>query len=788
MARKKETPPPPPKPRFTLNPELWKQLVAIGLIALALVILLSLVTGDRGPATDFLITSLRLFVGWGVILAPIWLVAAGAYLFLDSLNRLPNIGLERPLGAILLYLVALAFIHLVVKSLGGYSDAKMPVMDAGGMVGQTVANLLVGAVNEAGAYILLVALMLVGIVMALNISLTQIPAIVQHGLARTRGEAFMPGVKINLGPSRTQPSLIPPLPGKGDEQSSGRRASVQATASQPRGDSTTARPGAREKKPAVVLGRAEEPQPPLPPMMPRIIGEVKHEWTLPNADGILAPNVEQELSQSEIRDRVKIIEQTLGQFGVPARVVEVSQGPTVTQFGIEPGFVDRKGTDGQSKQVKVKVSAIAGLANDLALALAASPIRIEAPIPGRAMVGIEVPNSQTALVSLRSVVESEPYVKEESRLKIALGQDVAGQPIVADLGTMPHLLIAGATGSGKSVCINAVIACLLMTNSPNELNLVMVDPKMVELVTYNGVPHLVMPVITDVDRVVNALQWAASEMERRYKLFATAGARNLDGYNRHQTELNEPKLPYLVIIIDELADLMMSRAEECEKLICRLAQMSRATGIHLILATQRPSVDVVTGLIKANFPARIAFAVTTQTDSRVILDGSGAEKLLGRGDMLYMSSDSSKLVRLQGCYVSDDELRKLVTYWRGQVVPDGSEPENAGAMAEAAPIPLVQRPLWEDVIAQQKAQAAAAGRDELLDKAIEVVQQHGRASVSLLQRKLRIGYSRAARLIDLLEEDGVIGPPKEAGREREVLVRGSTPADSREWNEADEEE
>jgi S-DNA-T family DNA segregation ATPase FtsK/SpoIIIE len=352
---------------------------------------------------------------------------------------------------------------------------------------------------------------------------------------------------------------------------------------------------------------------------------------------------------------------------------------------------------------------------------------------------------------------------------------------------MPHLLIAGATGSGKSVCINAVIACLLMNNSPQDLNLVMVDPKMVELVTYNGIPHLVMPVITEVERVVNALQWALSEMERRYKLFASAGARNLDGYNVYQTERNEPRLPWLVFIIDELADLMLSHAEECEKLITRLAQMARATGIHLILATQRPSVDVVTGLIKANFPSRIAFAVTTQVDSRVILDSTGAEKLLGRGDMLYMSSDSSKLVRLQGCYVSDDELRRIVHYWRAAAAPEGMPIEaNHGAELPPPPVALKQQPLWEDVLAQQKAAAASSGRDELLDNAIGVVQQHGRASVSLLQRKLRIGYSRAARLIDLMEEEGIIGPPEEAGRERKVLVKGSTPPDQRQWEDEDE--
>ena len=777
--RKKETPAPKTQLTFNLNPELWKQVVAIALIAIAVIILLSLVTSSRGPVTESLIQGLQFLVGWGVVLAPIWLVAFGIYLFLDSLNKIPNIGLERPVGAAMLYLVALALIHLIALGATSVRSSDL-VSGSGGVVGAFIGDVLTAAVGDSGAYVVLTALACVGIIFLLHLSLGDLIGGYTVVVSRLRGQQMIPGVRINTPGSRSAAPipLVPSLPlNKGDA----RREELPP----PRG-STRDKPGAKDskdKKSVVVIGRADEPAPPLPPMKARVIGGEQHEWALPSPGTVLEAQSEQELSQAEIRDRVKIIEQTLAHFGVPARVVEVSQGPTVTQFGVEPGFTERKSADGQSKQVKVKVSAIAGLANDLALALAASPIRIEAPIPGRAMVGIEVPNSQSALVNLRSVVESETYVKMESPLKIALGQDVSGQAIVADLGLMPHLLIAGATGSGKSVCINALIACMLMNNKPNELNFVMVDPKMVELVTYNGTPHLVMPVITEVDKVVNALNWALSEMDRRYRLFAKSGVRNIEGYNQYLYERNEPKLPYLIIIIDELADLMMSRAEECERSICRLAQMARATGIHLILATQRPSVDVVTGLIKANFPARIAFAVTTQVDSRVILDTVGAEKLLGRGDMLYMSSDSSKLVRLQGCWVSDDELRRLVQYWRSAAAPEGALTPRGGdehSMSGVLTTPTRQQPLWEDVLAQQK---QSDGRDELLDKAIEVVQQHGRASVSLLQRKLRIGYQRAARLIDLMETEGIVGPMEEPGRERKILIRGSTPASSREWEE-----
>jgi S-DNA-T family DNA segregation ATPase FtsK/SpoIIIE len=781
MTRKKETPL-PAKQQLQLNPELWKQILGIALMALGVVTLLLLLPGNQGWLKDSLLGSLNVLVGWGVVLAPLWFFAAGLYLFFDSLNKIPNIGLERPIGGTLLFVALIAFIHLLVARFGAYKDETQVLVNGGGWVGMFVGKLLSSAVSEAGAYIVLVALMLAGIIMLFNVSLAQIGAGVRYLLARLRGE---PPYKINApgAPARTPPiSLIPPTSGrkKGD--------APPPPMAPPHEPSPTITPKPTRERPRVVVGRAEPPRPPAPagPVMPRVIGEEKRSWALPLTDQVLDAHTEQELSQAEIRDRVKIIEQTLAHFGVPARVVEVSQGPTVTQFGVEPGFVERKGQDGQAKQVKVKVAAIAGLANDLALALAASPIRIEAPIPGRAMVGIEVPNAQKAMVSLRSVIESEVYTKMESRLKIALGQDVAGQAMCADLAAMPHLLIAGATGSGKSVCINAVIACLLMNNTPQELRLLMVDPKMVELVTYNGIPHLVLPVITELDKVVSALQWATSEMDRRYREFSRVGVRNLEGYNVYATERNLEKLPYLVLIIDELADLMMSQPVEVEKLICRLAQMSRATGIHLIIATQRPSVDVVTGLIKANFPARVAFAVTTQVDSRVILDGPGAEKLLGRGDMLVMSSDSSKLTRLQGCWVSDDELRRLVRYWRMAAAPEGSttipEPEISAPTLLA---PIKQAPLWEEVVEQQKQNE---NRDELLDQAIEIVKRQERASVSLLQRKLRIGYSRAARLIDLMEEQGIIGPATEGGQGRKVLVREAAGEDEESVERAWEEE
>jgi S-DNA-T family DNA segregation ATPase FtsK/SpoIIIE len=483
-------------------------------------------------------------------------------------------------------------------------------------------------------------------------------------------------------------------------------------------------------------------------------------------DEVLEDAPEQEMSKSEIRERARIIEDTLASFAVPAKVVEVNRGPTITQFGVEPGYIERRSSNGRISKSKIKVSKIANLSNDLALALAASPIRIEAPVPGRSIVGIEVPNSEISLVALRTVLESEAYRKIKGPLPIALGQDVAGNPIATDLADLPHLLIAGATGSGKSVCVNSIIASLLCSRTPDEVQFIMVDPKMVELTAYNGIPHLRAPVVIELERVVGVLNWATREMDERYKQFNRARARNIEAYNQQLIARGERPLPYVVVVIDELADLMMVAPDEVERAICRIAQMARATGIHLVIATQRPSVDVVTGLIKANFPARISFAVTSQVDSRVIIDTTGADRLLGRGDMLFMAPDSSKLVRQQGCFVSDKELSALVRYWKGvRIAQEPPEPEE-----------VVQQQMWDEIDASQ---ARAAQQDELLPRATAIVREQHRASISMLQRQLRIGYSRAARLIDTMEEQGIIGPAPGGSGTREVLKASPSPQASK---------
>ena len=448
--------------------------------------------------------------------------------------------------------------------------------------------------------------------------------------------------------------------------------------------------------------------------------------------------------------QARVIEETLLGFGIPAEVVEVNQGPSITQFGLKPGTIMKKMSDGRMVEQRIRVNKISALVNDLALALSAAPIRIETPVPGRPIVGIEVPNQTISAVSLREVMETDVFRKAKGNLVVGLGRGVSGRVSVIDLTKMPHLLIAGATGAGKSVCINTIITTLLMTHTPETLRFLMIDPKMVELTSYNSIPHLIAPVVTDFEQVGGALAWATREMERRYKAFAKVQARSILSYNSKVTD--EEQEPFLVVIIDELADLMMLAADEVERHICRIAQMARATGIHLIIATQRPSTDVVTGLIKANFPARIAFAVSSQIDSRVIIDAPGADKLLGRGDMLYMAPDSPKLARLQGCFVDEPEIQAVVSFWQQQnTLPKTKHDEKS----EPEILP------WADILEE-------AGKDDLLEKAIALVMENERASTTLLQRKLGLGYPRASRLMDQLEAEGVVGPA-EGNAPRPVL-------------------
>lgn len=468
--------------------------------------------------------------------------------------------------------------------------------------------------------------------------------------------------------------------------------------------------------------------------------EVENEsYRLPSLQLLASPvSHSQQQEKSQIQSTVRKLEQTFQSFGVKARVSKVHVGPAVTKYEVNP-------------DIGVKVSKIVNLHDDLALALAARDIRIEAPIPGKSAIGIEVPNSEVAQVSLREVMQ--PQMKPESKLLFGLGRDIAGESIASELNKMPHLLIAGATGSGKSVCVNGIITSILLRAKPHEVKMMMIDPKKVELNVYNGIPHLLAPVVTDPKKALKALKKIVSEMERRYDLFSDTATRNIEGYNEHVDKVNEeegenhPHLPYIVVLIDELADLMMVASNEVEDAITRLAQMARAAGIHLIIATQRPSVDVITGVIKANIPSRIAFSVSSATDSRTILDGNGAEKLLGKGDMLFLPVGASKPTRIQGAFLSDEEVERVVDHC----------------------ITQQKAQYQEEMIPEETSKDMEEVDDDLYDDAVQLIIEMQSASVSMLQRKFRVGYTRAARLIDAMEERGIVGP-YEGSKPRKVLV------------------
>jgi DNA segregation ATPase FtsK/SpoIIIE, S-DNA-T family len=547
-------------------------------------------------------------------------------------------------------------------------------------------------------------------------------------------------------------------------------------------------------------------------------------WKLPPVD-ILEKSPDIVFNQADNTRRARLIEEALESYGVEAKVVQINTGPTVTQFGIEPGWDRRvkefkeKDREGNTRvrqeevsKTRVKVDRISSLSNDLALALSASTVRIEAPIPGQPLVGIEVPNTTSTSVTLRGVIETSAFQKMlgKSRLNLALGKGAGGEAVTADLTRMPHLLIAGATGSGKTVCLNTIICSLLLTNTPYDLRFVLIDPKRVELTGYNTIPHLAAPVVVEAEKAVEALRWLQQEMDRRYQRLQASGARSIDIYNKSRQ--GEQRMPYLVLVVDELADLMMQSGDEVERMLCRLAQLARAVGIHLVVATQRPSVDVITGLIKANFPTRISFAVTSLVDSRTILDGAGAEKLLGKGDMLYLPTEAAKPKRLQGCYVSDAEIERLVYFWNNQrrdapslkvesiapaqaaIRPAAARSAVAGTAASARPAtglrpptPVAARPVLSIRDDDQSLKPLPA-EDPLMEEARMVAAEHPHYSASYLQRKLRIGFNRAANIAERLQQEG-FGPenPGYGGMNERAEEQGS-PDEQVEAGKVDEEE
>jgi S-DNA-T family DNA segregation ATPase FtsK/SpoIIIE len=707
---------------------LQRDVLGLAVLVLAVLTFLGLLGVSSGQVLSWWALVARQTLGWFVYPVTAVLALLGVWLVWERLDRRLPITPAMLVGLELLLVAALVIGHLPFVLRGDSTSALQAAEEGrgGGYVGWALAVLLVENVGVPITVILLLALLALSIYLLIPFTWQDLQgSVLLRMYERVRHLGRRTAAAAGRWSTARQGTPVPPeLPEVPWWEREPEAAPAEATKHKTAGR----RPGPR---PAPVHRAHLSSR--LPPM------------------DLLDPPKPHAYGDADVRRKQQVIEETLVSFGVPAKVVEVNQGPTVTQFGVDPGYIERLGPDGQVHKQRVRVARIAGLVNDLALALAASPIRIEAPVPGRPVVGIEVPNDTVSLVSLRAVMDSPAFRRIASRLAIALGEDVSGHPAAVDLALMPHLLIAGATGSGKSVCINAIICCLLFNNTPDELRLVMVDPKMVELIGYNGIPHLLAPVIVDVEQVVGALSWVTRQMDQRYKLFHKAGVRNLEEYNRllaKRKRDGEEPLAILMVLIDELADLMMVAPDEVERHLCRLAQMGRATGIHLVVATQRPSVDVVTGLIKANFPARISFAVTSQTDSRVILDSGGAENLLGRGDMLFAAPQQAGMIRLQGCFVSDKEIERLIDFWRAG--------EGEGEL-EQLPLP------WLDVESEDV-------EDDLLQQAIKLAQGRGRLSTSFVQRQLRIGFPRAARLMDQLEEQGVVGPDEGAGRGREVLL------------------
>lgn len=707
-------------------------ILGVILALLGLLTLFALLSANNSALTQTWLTLLQRGFGWGAYLLPLALLGGGLWLILRHFERIPQLALERITGLLLLLLNLLTLFHTLLftpDKATAYELARLG--RGGGLLGAFLSETLLAWFGLIGTLILLLAWLLIGLMLTFD-------------LAAADFFRWVNPLKTYLARAGRQ---IPPFLQR-------TRLPLSRPPSQP-----APQPTHLLTHPPTQL---TDPPPHSPTPQPSPL------WHLPAIADILDPGLRADPNDDADRRRAQILTDTLASFGAPAHVVEINRGPTFTQYGVEPDFIETR-----SGRTRVRVGKIASLADDLALALAAERIRIQAPVPGKGYVGIEVPNEEISLVALREVIESEAFLKKPDPLRLALGQNVSGQPVTANLANMPHLLIAGATGSGKSVCVNALIACLLLRNTPDDLRMIMIDPKRVELTNYNGIPHLLAPVVVEMERVVGALQWVTREMDARYQKFHDTKTRNLAEYNQKIVPAGGKKLPLLVVIIDELADLMMLAPDQTEKAITRLAQLARATGIHLVIATQRPSVDVVTGLIKANLPARIAFAVSSGVDSRVILDQPGAERLLGRGDMLFQAPDAPAPVRLQGVYVSDVEIQRLVQFWRMQAQAPlaaparGPAPLHSSAPADLPPpsIPLRQAPIWEEMQATEEL-------DPMWDEALDLIRRQGRASVSMLQRRLRIGYTRAARLVEIMEDKGIVGPPEGATQVRQVLDYG----------------
>jgi S-DNA-T family DNA segregation ATPase FtsK/SpoIIIE len=754
----------------TISSRLAREVLALVLVFLAIVSVIALFAPGAGMIVQPWHDWLARMLGWGIAFAAPLLAGFALMLWMKSMPA------ERWMAATGAAVVALSLLGMFHLAAGGGSEL-IDTGEGGGVIGFVVSTLLARAIGAAGAWIVLVLLFVVGLLLYFNMTVGDLLAawLQRRDEAREmaaaaearrlmaaerRGGRGEPTPPVQPAPTAAGRSLLErmrkALGGGADAEDAPlilRRARSNGvpTAAIPVRPSPPPATEGDELAPATAAISVETLETEEEAHL-AAVGEhdaqdaaleaTQRSWELPEV-AILSDAPATSAAQLDLTAKGQRIRETLAHFGIGVKVARIQEGPVVTQYAldVEPG---------------IKLSRIEGLADNLALALAARSIRIQAPIPGEPFVGIEIPNSAFDLVTLKEVLASSNFesASAQSKLAFALGQDVAGQPFSADLAKMPHVLISGATGSGKSVCVNAIVCSLLMRATPTEVKLIMIDPKRVEMAQYKGIPHLLTEVIVETDKAVNALKWTVGTMESRYHEFAQRGVRNVASYNE-ALRPGEPRMPYIVVVIDELADLMMVSAYEVEATITRIAQLARATGIHLVVATQRPSVQVITGLIKANIPSRIAFAMTSGVDSRTILDTTGAEDLLGRGDMLYQPIDAPRAVRLQGVLVTDDEIDDVARHWRAQGGPQ-YRPEITAPKRDGKP-------------GGRPGEGEDADADPLLSQAVDIVRRSDKASASLLQRRLRVGYARAARILDQMEDRGIVGPA-DGSRFREVLV------------------
>lgn len=704
------------------NSELKYELLGLLFITAGLISIISLIGFHAGPVGIFISKMLKYTFGVGAAVLPVVAIIIGSrYIW----SRQPVVYSVKFWGLALLYFLLLTLYHHFVIA-EGREVLPESLVPGGGFIGGITLFSLRKLFGLDGSLIVLIALSIASLLLATTWSLAK--ALL---MAKEKATDSLMTAKEAIACTYEQVAE--------HYEETSRSNSVFYNQEKERAERTErieralpVQPIGRQTEQEFTPAVSHEPEAITTPIVP---AAGIQPYTVPPLT-LLKKSIKPKQNKSkEVSDNARILEETLASFGISVKIVNTCQGPAVTRYELEPA-------------PGVKVSKIVNLSDDIALKLAAPGVRIEAPIPGKAAIGIEVPNKDVGSVHQREVLESEEFQRASSRLTVALGKDIAGLPILADLAKMPHLLVAGATGSGKSVCINTLITSILFRAHPSEVKFVLIDPKVVELSNYNGIPHLLTPVVTDAKKAAAALRWAVQEMERRYALFASASVRDISRYNEVTVD---DKLPLIVIIIDELADLMMVAPVDVEDAICRLAQMARAAGLHLVLATQRPSVDVITGTIKANVPSRISFAVSSQVDSRTILDMAGAEKLLGKGDMLFYPVGAAKPLRVQGAFIADNEVEELVTYIKRQAEPEYAEGVTAGCSEPA-----------EDK-EQDKFE------DEMLEEAVRMVLETGQASVSMLQRKFRIGYTRAARLIDTMEELKIVGP-NVGSKAREIIM------------------